>query len=168
MPRGKSPPMNPKHRDAICSAGLHLFQELSTLGQQFAHTLLFREGLGRIEPVLPAGTSRPGQPFGGSRSGKVDIRGYLQSSQSLTHSPRLDQWFALRFDSEEEVFLPAVLCSSDHGLQSGKSQLRSVEMSRRDQFYFSEGRTPRLCAPRCMPTPSRSVLPLGVSCRRER
>lgn len=99
---------------------------------------------------------------------KVDIRGYLQSSQSLTHSPRLDQWFALRFDSEEEVFLPAVLCSSDHGLQSGKSQLRSVEMSRRDQFYFSEGRTPRLCAPRCMPTPSRSVLPLGVSCRRER
>jgi hypothetical protein len=31
MPRGKTPPMNPKHRDAICSAGLHLLQELSTV-----------------------------------------------------------------------------------------------------------------------------------------
>ena len=30
------------HREADRSAGLHLFQELSTLAQQFAHTLLFR------------------------------------------------------------------------------------------------------------------------------
>ena len=30
------------HRDADPSAGLHLFQELSTLGQQLAHALLFR------------------------------------------------------------------------------------------------------------------------------
>jgi hypothetical protein len=57
------------HREAVGSAGSHLFQELSTLGQQFVQTLLFREGLGRIEPVLPASTSRPGQPFGGARSG---------------------------------------------------------------------------------------------------
>jgi hypothetical protein len=33
------------HRYADRSAGLHLFQELSTLGQQLAHTLLFRTGL---------------------------------------------------------------------------------------------------------------------------
>ena len=56
------------HRDAGRSAGLHLFQELSTLGQQLAHTLLFRQGLGGVKPMFPASTSRPGQPFGGSRS----------------------------------------------------------------------------------------------------
>ena len=36
------------HRDPDRSVGLHLFQELSTLGQQFAHTLLFRQGLGGV------------------------------------------------------------------------------------------------------------------------
>jgi hypothetical protein len=30
------------HRDADRSAGLHLFQELSSLGQKLAHTLLLR------------------------------------------------------------------------------------------------------------------------------
>ena len=45
---GQKPRMNPKYRDVGCSAGLHLFQELSTLGQQLAHTLLFRQGLGAI------------------------------------------------------------------------------------------------------------------------
>ncbi len=43
----KKPRMNPLHRDADRSAGLHLFQELSTLGQQLAHTLLFRQGCGQ-------------------------------------------------------------------------------------------------------------------------
>jgi hypothetical protein len=66
---GQKPRMNPMHRDTDRSAGLHLFQELSTLGHQLAHTLLLREGHGRIEPMFPAGTSRPRQPFGGSRSG---------------------------------------------------------------------------------------------------
>ena len=41
--------MNPMHRDdAERSAGLHLFQELSTLGQQLVHELSLCEGLGRI------------------------------------------------------------------------------------------------------------------------
>ena len=41
--------MNPMHREADRSAGLHLFQELSTLDQQLAHPLLFRQGLGGIK-----------------------------------------------------------------------------------------------------------------------
>ena len=36
----------PMHREAYRSAGLHLFQELSTLGQQLTQTLLLRQGLG--------------------------------------------------------------------------------------------------------------------------
>jgi hypothetical protein len=36
--------MNHMHRDVGRSAGLHLFQELSTLGQLLAHTPLFRQG----------------------------------------------------------------------------------------------------------------------------
>ena len=51
--------MNPMHRETDRSAGLHVFQELSTLGQQLAHTLLLRQGLGRIEPVFPASMPRP-------------------------------------------------------------------------------------------------------------
>jgi len=47
------------HRETDRSAGLHVFQELSTLGQQLAHTLLLRQGLGRIEPVFPASMPRP-------------------------------------------------------------------------------------------------------------
>jgi hypothetical protein len=43
------------------SAGLHLFQELSTLGQQFTPTLLFREGCGRVLPMFPASTVGPRQ-----------------------------------------------------------------------------------------------------------
>ena len=54
------------HRDTGRSVGLHLFQELSTLGQQLAHTLLFRQGRGGVKPMFPASTSRPLQPFGGS------------------------------------------------------------------------------------------------------
>ena len=34
--------MNPTHPDACRSVGLHLFQELSTLGQQLADALLLR------------------------------------------------------------------------------------------------------------------------------
>ena len=37
------------HREAAGSARLHLFQELSTLGQQLAHSLLPGSGLGRIK-----------------------------------------------------------------------------------------------------------------------
>ena len=57
--------MNP---EAASSAGLHLFQELSTLGQQFAHPLLLGSGLGKIKPMFPARPPRPRQPFGGARS----------------------------------------------------------------------------------------------------
>ena len=53
------------HREAAAgSARLHLFQELSTLGQQLAHPLLLGSDLGRIEAVLPART-----PLGRARSG---------------------------------------------------------------------------------------------------
>jgi hypothetical protein len=41
------------------SVGLYLFQELSTSGQQLAHTLLFRQGGGRAKPMFPASMSRP-------------------------------------------------------------------------------------------------------------
>jgi hypothetical protein len=44
--------MNPMHCDTGRSVGLHLFQELSTLGQQLAHTLLFRQG---FKGICPAG-----------------------------------------------------------------------------------------------------------------
>jgi hypothetical protein len=40
------------HRDADCSASLHLFQELSTLGQQLAYPLLLGSRLGGI-PMPP-------------------------------------------------------------------------------------------------------------------
>ena len=56
------------HRDTVRSVGLHLFQELSTLGQQLAHTLLFRHGLGGVKPMFPASASRPRQPFYSARS----------------------------------------------------------------------------------------------------
>jgi hypothetical protein len=52
------------HREAAGSADLHLFQEVSTLGQQFTHTLLLRQGVSGIKPMLPASTPRPHQPFG--------------------------------------------------------------------------------------------------------
>ena len=55
--------MNPRHReDLFRSAGLDLFQELSTLDQQLTRTLLLCSRRGRIEPVLPALTPRPRQP----------------------------------------------------------------------------------------------------------
>jgi hypothetical protein len=38
------------HPDADRLARLHLFQELSTLGQQLAHTLLLRQGRGGFPP----------------------------------------------------------------------------------------------------------------------
>jgi hypothetical protein len=57
------------HREAAGSARLHLFQELSTLGQQLAHTLLLCQGLRGMEPMFPARTPRPRQPFSGARSG---------------------------------------------------------------------------------------------------
>jgi hypothetical protein len=66
--RGANPRMNPMHLYAR-SVGLHLFQELSTLGQQLAHTLLFRQGCGGVKPMFPARTARPGRTFGGARSG---------------------------------------------------------------------------------------------------
>jgi hypothetical protein len=61
--------MNPMHRDTGCSVGLHLFQELWTLGQQLAHTLLFRQGWGGVLTMFPASTAQPLQPFGSPRSG---------------------------------------------------------------------------------------------------
>jgi hypothetical protein len=45
------------HRDADPSAGLHLFQELSTLGQQLAHTLLLRQGLSGVKPDASGATT---------------------------------------------------------------------------------------------------------------
>jgi len=53
------------HRNATRS----VVQELSTLALQFAHTLLLRDGCGRVFPVFPASMPRPLQPFDGSRSG---------------------------------------------------------------------------------------------------
>ena len=50
--------MNPMHPDADRSARLHLFQELSTLGQQLAPTLLLRQGRGGIATELLPETSR--------------------------------------------------------------------------------------------------------------
>jgi hypothetical protein len=50
--------VNPMHRDTDRSAGLHLFQELSTLGQQLAHTLLLRQGFRGVNPMSPASMSR--------------------------------------------------------------------------------------------------------------
>ena len=44
------------HREVAGSARLHLFQGLSTLGQQLARPLVLCSGLGRVEPVLPAST----------------------------------------------------------------------------------------------------------------
>jgi hypothetical protein len=49
--------MNALHREAAASAGLHQFQELSTLGQQVAHTLLLRYPPAK-SPPSPAGKSR--------------------------------------------------------------------------------------------------------------
>jgi hypothetical protein len=57
------------HRGAVPSAGLHLFQELSTLGQQLTHALLLGQGCRRIKdrvsstrtvtaPALPRGAVR--------------------------------------------------------------------------------------------------------------
>jgi hypothetical protein len=51
------------------SARLHLFQELSTLGQQLTRPLVLCAGLGRIKPMYPTGTPRPRYPFPGARSG---------------------------------------------------------------------------------------------------
>jgi hypothetical protein len=53
------------HRGAVRSVGLHLFQELSTLGRQLAQTLLFCQDRGGVLPTFPAPRLR--QPFGGSR-----------------------------------------------------------------------------------------------------
>ena len=39
----------------------HLFQELSTLGQQLAHTLSLRQGLSRVESMFPSGSPRTRQ-----------------------------------------------------------------------------------------------------------
>jgi hypothetical protein len=44
--------MNPVHRDTDRSAGLPLFQELSTLGQQVAHTVLLCQGFAKIKPMF--------------------------------------------------------------------------------------------------------------------
>jgi hypothetical protein len=49
---GQKTRMNRKHRDVGCSAGLHLFQELSPLGQQLAHALLFLEAAAEYCPCF--------------------------------------------------------------------------------------------------------------------
>lgn len=54
--QGAMPRMNPTHRDSDRSAGLQLFQEFSTLGQQVAHTVLLRHrpsGVGAAHPARP-------------------------------------------------------------------------------------------------------------------
>ena len=64
-PKLRDEPLAP--RKSFDSVGLHLFQELSTLGQQLAHTLLFRQGLGGVKPVFPARPPGPRQPLQISR-----------------------------------------------------------------------------------------------------
>jgi hypothetical protein len=59
----------PIHCYAARSASLHLFQRLSTLGQQLAHALSLRQGLSGVESVFPARPPRARQPFGGTQSG---------------------------------------------------------------------------------------------------
>jgi hypothetical protein len=85
MTAADKPRMNPTHRDAGHSVGLHLFQELSTLGQQVAHTLLLCQGLRGIEPMFPARTPRPRQPFGGARSGTSAT---VHTASSIGHRRR--------------------------------------------------------------------------------
>jgi hypothetical protein len=55
---GQKPRMNPMHRDADCSDGWHLFQELSTLARQLAYTLLLRWAVAKYSPCFPAGARR--------------------------------------------------------------------------------------------------------------
>ena len=46
------------HRDAAAvQPACICFKQLSTLDQQFTHTLLLRSGFGGIEPMLPARTA---------------------------------------------------------------------------------------------------------------
>jgi hypothetical protein len=71
---GEKPRMNPMHRDTDRSAGLHLFQELSTLGQQFAHTLLFRESLGEVEAANLACLRTPGTDMPAFKYGPLLFR----------------------------------------------------------------------------------------------
>ena len=60
-------PHTPRSRRG--STGLHLFQELSTLGQQLTGPLLLGSRLDGIEPVFPARTPRPRQTLRSTRSG---------------------------------------------------------------------------------------------------
>src|SRR5450432_683646 len=93
--------MNPIHREAVGSARLHLFQELSTLGQQFAQALLFREGRGRVLPMFPASTARPLQCFGGARSGT--------STNCIRHLPRRSRAWVSQAHSSWHLRTPCSL-----------------------------------------------------------
>jgi hypothetical protein len=73
--------MNPMHRDTGRSVGLHLFQELSTLGQQLAHTLLLLGRGGRESVFTERAAISPALRFEvSSASGKVSAK--IQSPRS--------------------------------------------------------------------------------------
>ena len=99
--------MNPAHRDAGHSVGVHLFQELSTLGPQVVYTLLLCQGLRGIEATFPARPARPRQPFGGARSGTSATvhtassvghrrRSTCSASAGLGSAPRGGIWISHR------------------------------------------------------------------------
>ena len=51
------------HREVTSSVSSDLFQQISTLDQQFTRTPVLSSGLGGVEPVFPARPPRPRPPF---------------------------------------------------------------------------------------------------------
>jgi hypothetical protein len=72
------------HRDAGHSVGLHLFHELSTLGQQVAHTLLLCQGLRQNKThVFQRARRDPASPSGGYDTG-ITVPGQLFNERPMT------------------------------------------------------------------------------------
>jgi len=65
--------MNPIHLNASPSIGLHLFQELSTLGQQLANTLLFRQDRGGVSPCFQRARRDRSSPSVGLGSARAEL-----------------------------------------------------------------------------------------------
>ena len=61
--------MNPIHREAARSAGLHLSQELWNLGQELTHTFCSARTSAELETVLPAALAVTAPALQRARSG---------------------------------------------------------------------------------------------------